>query len=405
MSSTSELDSTVGGTDETQEHTEVQELVETISASTHSTEDQTTNNNHIPDSETGSLPNTEESSTLNQEIPNEPVTEDQPEEGEEEEEENEEEENEVSDVNKQSTDKETVQEDSNDQPQSTEIIPPPSIRPHKRKLNQLDEFKIIDPNTAFTIDTNKKKIPARIIDEFWEPLNKSSLSSFESILNIALTRTLERYGDNLVNRKNGKLTKKTVEAQRIITKTWINSQDSKSLLSRLSVTKVPTNDSVSKEFKSNQDDNNILSFDQLLRRKKFLETYLGAELKQLQQLEKTYNELNINYQLDSKYLQDFKKTTLLNINNMQRELNDKRRGNNIPLADEIETDVNAINDLNLQKETSSSGKNHFNPNTDEDTKELLTTLNKHLTNMTTNTKGLKTLNEKLETLYNILDML
>ncbi|KAK6198107.1 CENP-Q, a CENPA-CAD centromere complex subunit-domain-containing protein [Scheffersomyces amazonensis] len=276
----------------------------------------------------------------------------------------------------------------------SEPVPVP-IRPRKRQIDDIDDFKIIDPMVDLTTETTKRKIPARIIDQFWEPLNGKSLSSFEKVLNIALSRTLERYGDV---KNNGKISKRISEAQRIISKTWINSQESKSLLSRLVVTPLPLNNTMNKDMKSED----VLSYDELLRRKKFLETYLGALIKQLEQLEKHYNELNVSYQSDLKYLQDFKKTTSSNINQMQRELNEKRVDLDIPLGSEAI--IESTKDLNLQMENKSIHKK-FNPNEDNETKDILCSLHNHLQSISTNTQGLKTLNDKLEILYNVLDIL
>ena len=52
----------------------------------------------------------------------------------------------------------------------------------------------------------------------------------------------------------------------------------------------------------------VLSYDSLTRKRTVLETYLLAELKQLQELENHYNQSLLAYKLDLEYLKKFKST-------------------------------------------------------------------------------------------------
>ena len=69
----------------------------------------------------------------------------------------------------------------------------------------------------------------------------------------------------------------------------------------------------------------ILDYDQLTRRTQFLETYLLAELKQLSDLETYYSDLEMIYNLDLNYLNEFKKTTEINKSKMIKRNDNETR--------------------------------------------------------------------------------
>ncbi|ODV78366.1 uncharacterized protein CANTADRAFT_52854 [Suhomyces tanzawaensis NRRL Y-17324] len=215
-----------------------------------------------------------------------------------------------------------------------------------------------------------KRIPGKVIDRFWEPLDRGNLASLDRILNICLTKAMERY-------EGSKLT----AAQRILTHTW-TSDNPRSFKSRLNTTKVPLTTTLGKV-------DDPLSLDQVLRRKTFLETYLLAELKQLSELQKHYQEQEIAYKLDLDYLEELRKTT--SIHQMKMDKDTK------PL------------DLEPVKENiglaSTENPKVFDPDTDEDTKRILDSLSKHFKSIKKNTEQLTLFNDRLEVVYNILDVL
>jgi len=183
---------------------------------------------------------------------------------------------------------------------------------------------------------------------------------------------------------------KIVEARRVLANTWIN-DNLKSFNSRLGLTKVPPLSTMTTKL---NEVNDILNFDVVLSRKKYLETCLLAELKQLHELEKHEQNLQLSYNLDLEYLQQLKKTASKQEQNMIRKINEKREA----LAlDEVEQADDGIN-LN-------DARNPFNPHDDEEVVSLLTKLNQHLTNVENSSKKLGQLNDRLEVVNNILDML
>ena len=249
----------------------------------------------------------------------------------------------------------------------------------KRKITVLEDLEIVDPK-SYRVEKIRKKVPGRLVDTFWEPLDPTTLSSFYKILHLSLSKTMERY----------KSQPKIVEARRVLANTWIN-DNLKSFNSRLGLTKVPPLSTMTTKL---NEVNDILNFDVVLSRKKYLETCLLAELKQLHELEKHEQNLQLSYNLDLEYLQQLKKTASKQEQNMIRKINEKREA----LAlDEVEQADDGIN-LN-------DARNPFNPHDDEEVVSLLTKLNQHLTNVENSSKKLGQLNDRLEVVNNILDML
>ena len=138
---------------------------------------------------------------------------------------------------------------------------------------------------------------------------------------------------------------------------------------------------------------NVLAFDSLNRRKKFLETYLQAELKQVNQLERYHKELSTVYQQDLQYLQEFKKTTEIEIKSMTEEATELRRNmglensKNTPEGEYVEKPVKP-----------------FNPNDDPETRQLLTEIRDKLAPLQEKCKELAEADDALEVLYNFLDI-
>jgi hypothetical protein len=254
----------------------------------------------------------------------------------------------------------------------------PRIR-QKRKIKVLDDLEIVDPK-SYRVEKIRKKVPGKLVDTFWEPPDQTTLSSFYKILHLSLNKTMERY----------KSQPKITEARRVLTNTWIN-DDPKSFNSRLALSKVPPLSTMTTKL---NEVNDILNFDVVLRRKKYLETCLLAELKQLNELEEHEQNLQLSYNLDLEYLHQLKKTTGKQEQDMIKKINEKREELSLDEVEQIYDGINLTDTPNL-----------FNPQDDDDVVLLLTKLNQHLTNVQNSSKQLGHLNDKVEVVNNILDML
>lgn len=278
----------------------------------------------------------------------------------------------------ESTNKATSEATNEDQSQ---II----IKESAKHLRNKRKIKIVDPS-AYVMEPSSKRVTGKFIDRFWEPLPPQTMDSLDRILNIALTRAIERYG---TLSKTQKLTKKMVEAQKVLARTWINNSESKSFKSRVDVTPLPPTSTMSTKPNTLGD---ILSFDALLRRKTFLETYLLAELKQLKELEKHHDDLERSYHMDSKYLDEFRKTADHQKQRISRDMASRGHLVETPLVDIHLLKTGRISSL-------------FDPDVDQDTVEILQLLRRHLDSVAGNTDQLQSVNTKLESVYSLLDII
>lgn len=150
----------------------------------------------------------------------------------------------------------------------------------------------------------RKRVAGKVIEKLWAPLNRESYKSFENLCDVSLNKVLERYGPSPAQRA------KVLEAQKVLSHHWHSDLNARSFLARLHVTKLPPLKSLHTRIKgAPAQDIDPLSIDLVLHKKAVCETYLLAELKQLESLEQSYRALQVAFDLDSKYLSDFTKTT------------------------------------------------------------------------------------------------
>ncbi|KAK6877719.1 hypothetical protein K4I79_005753 [Candida tropicalis] len=250
----------------------------------------------------------------------------------------------------------------------------PSLK--KRKL-PFDNEALIPLNLQNII--SKQRISTKIIEKLWQPLDVHNSQSMDSLLNIALLKTLEEESD-------------VSKASRTLTTAWINQSNPESFKARLDQTNLPPPNSMYNtkvRIKANEI-KDVLSYDSVSRKKTALETYLSAELKQLQELEDHYNQMLLSHQSDLQYLQKFKQTSKRHQLKLDSDIDDIHEELNL-----IEYDKKP-DDIYLQ----SNSTYKFDPDQDEDTRAILEQLNKSLN---ISTSDLKKLNGKLEILSSMLD--
>lgn len=268
-----------------------------------------------------------------------------------------------------------------------------------RATRYYEETELPEPIPGVKRMKYNKKIPATLMERHWDPLPAESKASLERLMLIALNRTLEKYTPG---KKSEDV--RIRETQKMLAENWLNKNVHKSFLARLEATSLPplaTMKGLSRGAGSSQQiSSEFLGLDQLSRKKNYLETYLLAELKQLLELELHYKNLEASYQLDVKYLAEFKKTTAKNELKMQQEITKKRADFNL---DSYEKKFEGISLAESSNHLIS--KSNFNPDVDPDTTEVNQLLNRHLSSLLNNTQALTSLNDKVEVLYNYLDMM
>ncbi|EGV66414.1 hypothetical protein CANTEDRAFT_101113 [Yamadazyma tenuis ATCC 10573] len=243
---------------------------------------------------------------------------------------------------------------------------------NKRRI----EYTPFDPESLRS-ETHKKRVPGKFIDRFWEPLDETTAEEFDKILDICLNKAIERYkvvGDLLAH-------------------TWTSDHET-SFKRRLQTTKLPRRVSIHSTNPQNDENKYVLNHDILNRRKTFLETYLSAELKQLKDLTKTYNKIELNYKSDLEYLKEFNKTVEANESKMSQEVYTKKTTMNLKYSDTS----------NLDSDVTSSNV-RFTPREDDEVNELLEKLDSGLKRVSGNSKDLIDFHERLQNFQDSLDML
>lgn len=248
-----------------------------------------------------------------------------------------------------------------------------SATPASKKRKLTFDNEILNP-LNFQPMINKQKISTAVIEKFWQPLDSVNSQSMDNIMNVALLKTLDELHSKV---------------SRSITNVWFNSANPESFKSRLSQTKLPPPSSMySSKLRIRANEvADVLSYDSLKRKRTVLETYLLAELKQLQELENHYNQSLLAYKLDLEYLKKFKSTVKNNELKYNEELERKREELNLSVQNKNPDDIYLL-----------STDNDFDPETDDDTKFILETIQENLFQ-----SKLKNLNDKLEVLCNVLD--
>lgn len=248
-----------------------------------------------------------------------------------------------------------------------------SATPASKKRKLTFDNEILNP-LNFQPMINKQKISTAVIEKFWQPLDSVNAQSMDNIMNVALLKTLDELHSKV---------------SRSITNVWFNSANPESFKSRLSQTKLPPPSSMySSKLRIRANEvADVLSYDSLKRKRTVLETYLLAELKQLQELENHYNQSLLAYKLDLEYLKKFKSTVKNNELKYNEELERKREELNLSVQNKNPDDIYLL-----------STDNDFDPETDDDTKFILETIQENLFQ-----SKLKNLNDKLEVLCNVLD--
>lgn len=211
----------------------------------------------------------------------------------------------------------------------------------------------------------RKRVAGKVIEKLWTPLDRDSYKSFENLCDVSLNKVLERYGTSAALRA------KVLEARRVLTHHWLSDKNMRSFLARLHVTKLPPLKSLHVRMKgSTPNELDPLSIDLVLHKKAVCETYLLAELKQLEALEVSYRALQAAYDLDSKYLQDFTKTTAALHAHIAEEKQDMMKQLHLDTATPV------TKNIQLTKQPLPFDHRRFRPNDDADIQLVLQQINR-----------------------------
>ncbi|CAI5756397.1 unnamed protein product [Candida verbasci] len=254
----------------------------------------------------------------------------------------------------------------------------------KRKLLIDDKVLQLPVITQSIIE---QEISKSVIDKYWTQLNPDATRTLENIIEMGIITTI----------KQEHLTK---SSNKFLNNLWLNSQNSKSFKSKLSVTKLPHPRS---QFTKNADNrtNEIkdpLNYDEIIYKRKILQSYLDAEQKQVVDLEYNLNELDQIYWQDLRYLKNYQDVT----GKFEREINTEIR-NKLKQLEFDEEEVEQQKDDKLKLNLIKSETTKFDPDKDQDIKEILNQLSYKLSDISSNVESLVELNNKLEILNNLLN--
>ncbi|CAH2356012.1 hypothetical protein CLIB1423_42S00518 [[Candida] railenensis] len=262
-----------------------------------------------------------------------------------------------------------------------------------------DSDYVVDPQ-SISRSSVKSKVPGRLIERLWSPLSLDSIDSIQRILSMCVNQSIQRYAPAPVKGSSKKALeppKKMLEAQKVLRDGWLSSRNTSSFASRLKETSLPlptTKSSSSFGYKGTGG-GDTFNYDKLVRRKKYLETYLSAELKQLNELEKNFKSYENVLEQDKTYLSELRRSTTKENSKMRNEISKKRS------LLSIDGPIDKGSECRIIKKRKSESK--FNPNEDEDTAGMLELLSRHLSSIKGNTSQLRELNTEIEALFNLLD--
>lgn len=256
---------------------------------------------------------------------------------------------------------------------------------HSRKRSL--DYTPFDPESIKS-ETQKRRVPGKLIDKFWQPLDEETQSALDKIIDIAVDKARDRYKG-----VSSALTPKITEANELLIYSW-KLEDPRSFKSRLKQTKLPLKRSMHTTPSQNDENKYILNYDVLNWRKSFLETHLLAELKQLDELKKTFHKNNLSYQADLKYLEELKKSIKTNKEKMNQTLTDKKQEFELEAKDNTDK-------IGVIKPTI----NRFKPHEDDKIKELLSNISTDLLKITKHSQCLLDFNDRLQNFQSNLEML
>lgn len=260
------------------------------------------------------------------------------------------------------------------------------------KKARVDEIKL-DPAQVplASIEKQKKRVTGRAIEKQWVCLESESFRSFENLCTISMNSVLERYNDSKQRDT------KVAETQRIFTQHWLSTKLPKSFLARLKITKLPPLRSLVVKMRGGYEESfDPLNVDQVNLRKTVFETYLLAELKQLESLEAYKNSLENTYNLDLEYLKDFKKTT----SNLRGQISQERGHSSKELRLDLMLTKRDSSESRLKRSPLSMNLTlsdaRFDPSKDSDLELLIKDIHTELCGLTKQKRELLTLSDQLD---------
>ncbi|KAI5957581.1 hypothetical protein KGF57_003275 [Candida theae] len=229
----------------------------------------------------------------------------------------------------------------------------------------------------------------------WQPSNEVVLNSMSTIFSIAISKTVTKaIKDNVPRDKRHQISKQ-------LSSSWSQESNPESFRSRLLVTSLPSppkitsgNDPLSNEAALVS--NNALNGQELLAKQRVLDAYHAEELRQLDHLKNYLSDLESDLARDQAKLEQYSKSNQDVLSSWSAEENTMKQDLQLDQFVEAGEDEG----ISLAEDELIS---HFDPNTDADIGGRLEQLQSHLRDILDKSASLRSFNDQVESVYNVLD--
>ncbi|KAI5953955.1 hypothetical protein CANMA_004794 [Candida margitis] len=226
----------------------------------------------------------------------------------------------------------------------------------------------------------------------WKIPNDELMQSISNIFSIAISKTI----NNAIEDEVPRGLRHTILKQ--LSNCWSQDMNPDSFRSRLKVTKLPPTSGLS--LSNNlQNENiqvkNLLNSQELTAKKKILDVYLAEETQQVNDLKRYLSKLEQDLARDNSKLQESRNSIEDVLSSIDTQVSQMTQDMQLNKFD-------AVGDEGLSMVNVDSISD-FNPNTDPDIAPRMNQLQEKLGELVAKTTSLKSFNDRLESVYNLLD--
>lgn len=262
------------------------------------------------------------------------------------------------------------------------------IRGHSRSESIDEDYQPLARNQR--IDTQENEF--NDIKDSWQLPDELLMKSINNVFSIAISKTINKaIKDEVPRDERHRISKE-------LSNSWNQALNPESFRSRLKVTRLPT--SLKLQFANELPSESVrvgnpLNFKELEAKQKVLDAYLAEETRQLNDLKQYLTELEQGLARDHAKLEECKDSNQHMVSALEEEVKEMKRV--ISLDQFVEDGADGIS---LTKHEHVSD---FDPNRDSDVAGRIQQLEHTLGTIHQKTSGFKTINDQLESIYNLLE--
>lgn len=258
----------------------------------------------------------------------------------------------------------------------------------QKRANSSDElgFTGLDPSSS------PRRSRDQVIVHNWQTPDDLLIQSMNNIFSIAISKTINKAIEDEVPRDvRHQISKQLFNC-------WNQGVNPESFRSRLKVTKLPSPLKLTLDSDLPSESvqvNNTLNIQELGTKQKVLNAYLEEETQQLEDLKQYLSELELGLSRDKSTLRQYRQSVEEAFSSMDTEISDLEQNMRLDQFEEAEDEVVSLdNHENISD---------FDANKDPDIRTRLEPLQFKLETMLDDTTTLRSFNDRLESVYNLLD--